>query len=54
MEIFAVLSALQLWSGESETQLRAEASASQIAPVSVSCPFYHPGQTMSLLGPPPT
>lgn len=34
-------------------QLHTEASASQIASASVSCPLYRPGQTRPLLDPPP-
>ena len=34
-------------------QLQTEASASQIASASVSCPLYRPGQTRPLLDPPP-
>lgn len=38
--------------GKLSAQLHAEASASQIAPASVSCPPFHPGQTKPLLSPP--
>lgn len=39
--------------GKLSAQLQTEASASQIAPASVSCPLNRPGKTRPLLDPPP-